>query len=348
MKTTAISTSAISRATRISLAKLQTQLVQTQKEVSTGRHADVGESLGSKAGHTVSLRQEHARLEAIIDSNNSVATRLDSSQLVLETMAKDAEAFFNHLLTGRSSGGQRVLQDEAASALSSLIGLLNTQINGAYLFAGINTDVKPIPEYDQVPAASNKQAVDAAFLAEFGIAQSDPAVSTILPADMQTFLDTAFADLFADPEWGNSWSQASDQNVRSRISNSELIETSTNANEPAMRKLAAAYTMVADLGTANLNADAFEAVVDRAITLVGEAVTELTALRADLGAAQQRLTTANERMVLQRDILSNHISALEGVDPYEASTRLTELLTQIETSYSMTARITRLTILNYL
>ena len=46
--------------------------------------------------------------------------------------------------------------------------------------------------------------------------------------------------------------------------------------------------------------------------------------------------------------MTSHIGALEGVDPYEASSRLSTLLTQVETAYAMTARIQQLTLLNYL
>ena len=53
-------------------------------------------------------------------------------------------------------------------------------------------------------------------------------------------------------------------------------------------------------------------------------------------------------MSLQMDVIAKHISALESVDPYEASTRVTTLLTQIETSYAMTARIQQLSLLDYL
>jgi flagellar hook-associated protein 3 FlgL len=165
---------------------------------------------------------------------------------------------------------------------------------------------------------------------------------------MQDFLDTSFADLFKDPAWKSDWSQASDQNVRSRISSSELIETSVNANSDAVRKLVSAYTMMAGLGTSNLNQAAFQKVVDQASTLTSEAVQGLTTMQADLGSAQQRVTDANDRMTTQKDIITTHVGTLEDVDPYEASTRLTALMNQVETAYAMTARIQKLTILNYL
>ena len=53
-------------------------------------------------------------------------------------------------------------------------------------------------------------------------------------------------------------------------------------------------------------------------------------------------------MSAQINIMNTQINNLETVDPYEASTRVTTLLTQLQTSYSLTARVQQLTILNYL
>ncbi len=348
MKTTFTSTSAISAATRLTMAKLQSQLADAQKEVSTGRYADVGATLGSRTGQSVSLRQELARLQSIIDSNGPVATRLDATQSALKSIADNSQDFLNQLISSRTGDVQHSLESEAKTGLKGLIGSLNTQVNGAYLFAGINADVKPLEDYDQTPAPASKQAVDAAFVAAFGFPQSDPQVANISATAMQTFLDGPFADLFKDPAWKNTWSQASDQNVRSRISNSELLDTSANANSDAMRKLVAARTMVAELGTANLNQGAFQKLVDQASKLTTDAIQGLTTQQTDLGIVQKSVTDANSRMTVQRDIITNHVDALEGVDPYEASSRLSALMNQIETAYAMTGRIQKLSLLNYL
>src|SRR5205807_482926 len=104
----------------------------------------------------------------------------------------------------------------------------------------------------------------------------------------------------------------------------------------------------AALGAANLNQGAFQKVIDQASKLTGEAVSGLTTMQADLGSAQQRVTDANSRMTAQTDIIANHVGALEGVDPYEASSRLSALMTQIETAYAMTGRLQKLSLLNYL
>src|SRR2546430_1307634 len=103
MKTTPISTAALSEATRSAITKLQAKLADAQKEVTTGRHADVGLSLGFRTGEAISLRQEHIRLQAITDTNSVVNTRLDASQSALKALAETAQSFLGQLMAGASS-----------------------------------------------------------------------------------------------------------------------------------------------------------------------------------------------------------------------------------------------------
>jgi flagellar hook-associated protein 3 FlgL len=349
MKASFIATSAIASASRQSIMTLQAKLAQAQKEVASGRFADVGLSLGYKTGESVSLRQEMTRLQTITDTNGLVSTRLVASQSALKSMADDAQSFLQQLIAARDGGsGAAIVTTQAKAGLASFTDALNTSVDGAYLFSGINADVKPLTAYDQDPPSAAQDATAAAFQAAFGMAQSDPGVSGISAADMQTFLDGAFAGLFDDGNWSANWSSASDQNIKSRISSSELVDASTNANAPAFRQLASAYAMVADLNVQDLDSDAYKAVIDQAIKLVGGATQGLTGLQADLGTAQERVAHANDRMSVQIGVITNHIGVLEGVDPAEASTRIASLMTQIETAYAMTARLQQLSLLNYL
>ena len=84
MSTIIVSTQSISEATRLSLLKAQARLIDAQKEAATGRHADVGRSLGFRTGQTISLRQDHARLTTTMETNAIAATRLDVTQGVLQ------------------------------------------------------------------------------------------------------------------------------------------------------------------------------------------------------------------------------------------------------------------------
>ncbi len=349
MKTSSISTLAIINATRETRVSLQAKLVEAQKESSTGRYADVGLTLGYLTQRTVSLRQDLERAQTFKDSNTVAASRLELTQSTLDGVASAADEFLKTLMAARASpSAAGTAITDAKNKLTSLEAALNTTVNGTHIFAGVNTDVKPITTYFGTPASAAQTAVATAFATAFGVAQSDPGVENISAADMKTFLDGAFSTLFDNANWTTTWSSASDQNITSRISTNERIETSTNANADPFRALASAYTMIADLGIADLSPEAYQAVLDKAIEVVGQVTSDLTQLRAGLGTAQERIKAANDRMDIQKSLLTEHIQQLEGVDTYEATAKVNSLLVQIETAYALTARLQNLSLLNHI
>lgn len=349
MKISSISTLAIINATRETRVSLQAKLVEAQKESATGRFADVGVTLGYLTQRTVSLRQDYARLQTFKDTNIVAASRLELTQTTLEGVGAAAQEFLTTLMAARAAPtSASVAITDAKNKLASFAAALNTTVNGTHIFAGVNTDVKPITEYFGTPPSPAQSAMASAFLTEFGVAQSAPGVENITAADMDAFLSGAFSDLFNDANWTTTWSSASDQNITSRISTNERIETSTNANAAPFRAIAAAYTMIADIGLEDLNSEAYLAVVNKAIEVVGQAVADLTQLRAGLGTSEERIAAANERIDIQRSLLNEHIMQLEGVDPYEATANVNALLVQIETAYALTARLQNLSLLNHI
>ncbi|WP_072395319.1 flagellar hook-associated family protein [Hyphomicrobium sp. CS1GBMeth3] len=349
MKTSNVSTLAIIHATRETRVNLQSKLVEAQKEANTGRYADVGVTIGYLTQRTISLRQDYARLQTFKDTNIVAASRLELTQTTLDGVASAAEEFLSTLMAARAApSSASVAITDAKNKLTSFEAALNTTVNGTHIFAGVNTDVKPITAYFGTPPSAAQSAVATAFVTEFGVAQGAAGVENISGADMQAFLDGAFADLFDHANWTTTWSAASDQNITSRISTNERIQTSTNANEGPFRALAQAYTMIADIGLDELSPEAYLAVVNTAIEVVGQAVADLTQLRAGLGTSEERIAAANERIDIQRSLLNEHILQLEGVDTYEATVRVNSLLTQIETAYALTARLQNLSLLNHI
>jgi flagellar hook-associated protein 3 FlgL len=349
MKTTFVSTQAVSNATRLSMIKMQADLAKASQEMSSGRLADVGMGLGARTGQAVQLRQELSRINTILDTNGLVRSRLDTTQAALDGLLGTAEEMLGTLIAVRDgSGGGKVIKPQASLNLKGLIGTLNANMNGQYLFAGTNTDVMPMLPFESDPPSPAKQAIDDAFVAHFGFAQNDPQVGGIEAPQMADFIDNVFVDLFDDGNWATLWSDASDRNIRSRISTSELIETSANANEGAFRKLALAFSMLSEVGGERLDKGAFQVVADRALSAVGGALQDLTGIQARLGIAQNRVANASERLTIQRDIMSQQIIGLENVDLFETSTRVNTLMSQVELSYSLTARIRQLSILRYM
>ncbi|MCK9908101.1 flagellar hook-associated family protein [Microbacteriaceae bacterium K1510] len=347
MSATFISTNSISTTLRISAMKSRTALSQATQEATSGRLADVGLGLGALTGRDLTLRAQLIDIDKLVDTNALVSGRLDVTQERVSELIGTAESFQKDLQAARNSAdGGSVLATSAKSNLESLLSTMNITMDGQYLFGGINTSVAPMADY--AAGSANKTAIDAAFFATFGFSQTSPAVSGISATAMQNFLDTAFSAEFDDPAWGANWSTASDQVMRSRISTTQTIDSSASANEPAFRKLAMTYTMLSDLGTQNLSEGAFKAVVDKAIVTLGAAIYDLAGVGAKLGTAQEQTTNATSRLKVQSDVITKQVTAMEEVDPTEASVRVTSLQNQLETSLALTARIQQLSILNYL
>ena len=63
---------------------------------------------------------------------------------------------------------------------------------------------------------------------------------------------------------------------------------------------------------------------------------------------QQRVSDATDRMNTQVGLFKTHITDLIGVDSYEAANRVNDLVTHIQTSYALTARIQQLSLVNFL
>ncbi|MDN3274539.1 flagellar hook-associated family protein [Frankia sp. RB7] len=342
-----ISTLMLSSSLRYSITSNQAALSKASTEATTGRFADVGLELGATTGGDVTLRADLSFADQLVDTNGLVAGRLDVTQDRITQLSSTATDFLKDLIAARSTdGGGRIILPPASSNLQDLIGALNISYNGSYLFSGINTQNQPVTAY--AAGSASKNQVDSDFLSTFGFSQSSASVSSITPAQMQSFLDTSFDAEFASPAWNTNWSSATDQAMQSRISTTEIADTSVSANQTGFRKLAEAYTMMADLGNANLNQSTFQVVVDKAIGLVGSAITDLAALGGSVGTVQQRLTTATDKLKTQKDILNNQIVGMEQVDPTEASVRVNALQTQIQTALALTSQLQKISLINYL
>jgi flagellar hook-associated protein 3 FlgL len=353
MRTTFVSTLSLWNSSKSSLDKLQTSLVKANKELISGRESDVGIKLGYKTGQTLSLRQDRAEIDAISDSNASALLRLKSTTKALDQVRTTADKFMAALIaTPTGAASIEAIKYQAKINLEGMISSLNSNAGGQYIFGGLNTQDRPINAYSGgTPPSAAKAALDGAFSAApptgFGFAQGAAGVSAIAPADMENFLNGTFANLFKGTNWDN-WSNASGENIQSRISPQEKVETSANANDEAFQRLAMAYTMIFDLGIERLSDQTKQVVVNKAIEVLSASVTGLTDMQARIGTAQERVEGANDRMSLQKDILDEKITHLEAVDPAEAKIRVDQLMTQIQTSYSLTAQLKSLTLINFI
>ncbi|MGZ2503096.1 flagellar hook-associated family protein [Rhizobium leguminosarum] len=348
MKSSFISSSAIQNAMRLTIRQAQNQMTKATMEATTGVYADIGVSLGGNAARSVDFSREVDRIASIKASNSLVTARMESSQLGLSKMKDVGDGLVSKLTALQGShdpGSVTVAIQSATSALSTMMDTANTMVNGEYLFSGINTDVQPLTD--------KTTATSAAIVTQLNTYATGlgKAVSDLTGAEMSTFISTTVEPMFNQAAWTNSttgWSQASSQNMTSRISNSEVIESSTNANSEGMRYFALASVMASALLGQNLSSDAMSTVSKQAISYTTKATSGLVTQASQLGLSQERVKKSNDALDAQSNIIKNKLVDLQGVDPYEASTLVKTLETQLETAYTIVSKIQQLSLVNYL
>jgi flagellar hook-associated protein 3 FlgL len=344
-----ISTQYLSSSLALTVNKLQSQLSTAQSESTSGQYADLGLQLGAQSGQEISLQNENGLLQTYTSTNSEVSTSLSTSQSALSSLQTDAQNTLNDLTEwtpGSDSGSP--LQDLGSTGLQSLISTANTAVGGQYVFGGINSATAPMTNYFTPPAAA-QTAVQSAFSSYLSGLTPPATTQTVTAAQMQTFLASpAFTSQFQGAAWSSNWSSASSTNISSNISPTETITTSTNANQSGFPELAQAYTMLNEFTGTSINPAALQSVVAKASSLINQAVTSLVTTQATLGSAQQRVTDVNNNMSAQMTILQTQIGALDNVNAYQTATQVSSLTTQIQTAYSLTAALQKLSLVDYL
>ncbi|MGO4314748.1 flagellar hook-associated family protein [Agrobacterium tumefaciens] len=367
MKTSFISSLAMQNSMRSTILKAQLEMTNLNTELTTGKHADLGVTLGANTARSLDLNRDVDRLSSLVSVNSIATQRLKSSQAALDGMAKAAQEIQKVLVPNTSSAAPTLatVAKTISNAFNTFTGFANTAVSGEFLFSGINTDVKPIDDY-----FADGSTLKAAYEVELNafMAAQTPAVGNIADlskdqaAAFMTRIEGVFngttpvtnpphSDLTAGQNydfWTTYGSKASDTNMTSRISQNEVVETSTNSNSQGMRYFAMTAMTAMTFLDDKVPSDVRELVATRSVTNIGTVISGLNQQQSQLGLSESRVSKANDSLAAQKKIIETHLLDIEGIDTYEVKTRLDLLQQQIEIAYSLTSRLQKMSLVNYL
>jgi flagellar hook-associated protein 3 FlgL len=333
-------------AIRQSNMRLQSDLLRAQTELASGRHADSGLVLKSNTARNISWRNEITTLGQQIDLGQMALGKTEVTQDALEQIEGIGKDFVSTMISARNANnGQQIAHEAALSAYSAIEDALKASFNGQYVFAGINANTAPLKPFR---GGSAEIALDTAFQSAFGVNPDDPGAAAITPSGLANFVSTAFRQEFDVPAWTSNWSNASDQAILTRLQHNTKVDSSANANSTGIRAIVESVVAVMHMAQGNLNNAAFETLATQSAARTSQGIQGVVAERTRLGLAQEEITLAGERMRVKSDLLKAHVRETESVDNYEAATRLNQLMTQIETSYAVTGKIMRLSLVNFI
>lgn len=337
---------------RRSISTMQTMLAKYQKEISTGRIADTGVTLGSSARMSYILMDKTEETRTILATNRRISIRIETTQNALENLQETAEAMRATLLVAQDNAGDpRAISSQARNSLALFISTLNSEDGESFLFGGEKNDTPPIRDYFSTTSASARTAINSAILdpvAGFGFPVNSPLIANLTAQEISNFIDGPFANLFSETNWKDQWSNASDTRITNRISLHQTTNTSETANDPALRKIAMAYAMVSELGVEGMNDDGARTLFRKATATLDEGLGLLKRSRADVGVIQQSIKLADTNLQSYLNILETETIELEGIDRSEIAVRINDAMTQIETAYALTSRISQLSLAKYL
>ena len=304
---------------------LRQRIAETSTEATTGRRADLTQHLSGRIGNAM-LSQK-----ALTDITNERGllglreTRLDIVQQSLTGVRTSVDGLSVNALTalgGEHEGDLTEVAREAKSALDAVFRSLNVRHGERYMFSGDATSTQPLADTSALLA-------DLTAIAEAATG----------PADFNAQLDT----YFNDPAGG--WQQSVFGGTAS-ASDPDAV----TAADPAITKLISGLATLAlsgsddDLSILRQN----PALVQNAVDRLSEGQVAITSLQAERGVIQKRIADDQSALDVEETILTAAFNRMAGRDQYEAASELQELESALEASYLLTARLSNLSLLNYL
>ena len=258
-----------------------------------------------------------------------------------------ADALTAGLLTSTSVGTDAARAHaaaEAAGLLASVAGHVNVAVGGAHPFGGERSGTLPLA--DPVTDAAARMTIEDAFAATFGHAIDNPATVTIGPAAMAGFIDgleAGFPTIYATRWAGDAPGQRA-----LRPAPGEVVRVPVTAHDPGVRDLVLAASLGAAFADAPLGGEARAIALDHAVAVAGRARGGLDAASGGLGLVAERLTRADGALAARETVAAQALAGMVNVDPAEAAARVQALAAEVEASLAITARVSRLSLLNYL
>lgn len=143
------------------LVSMRAQFDDLQRQLSTGQKSATYAGLGLDRGVTVSLNAQLSAIGGYDNTINTVTNRINLMNVVLTRMTDIGSAVKSAIAqanTTNSVTAASAAQQTAQASLDELLGLLNTQDGGRYLFSGRAADTPAVESLDRILNGTGTQA----------------------------------------------------------------------------------------------------------------------------------------------------------------------------------------------
>ncbi len=315
--------------------ELNRSLTQLSSEIVTGRASDTTLRLNGHFSFLTQIETDLRKTENRSLVLNEIAVSFEAQQTALGYMSEAANELFDTLAIATTDNGAVSLQNLATQArgfLDGIVSALNSNQGERHLFAGTTVD-------------------------QSALASADTLMSdlTIALSGATTAADAlALADDFFDAPGGvfeTAIYLGSDQTLApTSIGDGETITLGLRADDPAFRALLKSVTLMAisEDSALILPESARNDLSLQQIDPLLSARDGITSLRAQVGFQEERVERKEAQLQSEKTSLQLTRGELLDVDPFETASALEAVRQQLETLYTITARTSNLSLVNFL
>ncbi|MGZ5864336.1 MAG: flagellar biosynthesis protein FlgL [Xanthobacteraceae bacterium] len=144
-----------------SVLNVKNQLTDLQTQLSSGKKSSTYAGMGPSEGFAVAARAQLQNISAFTDTITNVNTTIGVENTALQALVDGGQTVHDALVlnaTTLNSSGQTNAQQIAAAQLGSMLGILNTQSGGRYVFSGSATDTPSVASMDDILNGTVTQA----------------------------------------------------------------------------------------------------------------------------------------------------------------------------------------------
>lgn len=319
---------------RQSNALLKARLALLSKEAATGLKSDVTAALRGNMGRLAHVQGRLALFETYDRNALLLQSEQDGLQAALAAVADIVSARGAQMLTAPTVAGSAVdtLADQARQDFSTVVRMLNTEVGGRFVLSGTAVTTAPLSPPDEI--------LDLARAQVSGL--SDPVgISAAIDEWFASDAPTGFA---AQAFHGNSLPTSAG------VSPDTTVTQDVNALDPAFRTVLKGLVLgalAADPGL-GLSSAGKAVLLGQAGQRVAQSGSLITDMQAKLGMKQQLVQEAVSRNAAETTALSIARSDMLSADPYETASALTQTQTSLQNLYALTARLSQLSLTDYI
>lgn len=317
---------------KLALERAQLELVEGEK---TDRVAATDGDTSRLMGLDRSIAEIEARAPRLETARMRAATTQTAFDVMRDAIGDLGVSLLDPtIMRAPTAPEQRARQAE--EALKQVMSTLNTTVSGRSLFGGAQGGG---------PAVGAAEDVIAAVLAGLD-SDPDPAVALAAVDDFFGAAATTLNGIVFD---GDVYLGAATDAPEVELATGERIAVQARADDDAIRALIKGLALAAALPSSIHAGDALArlSVQSAAGTALVNGDTDLVQVQAEVGAAELRVEGTLARGQAERTTLSISRNNLIGKDQYEAATEVSELETQLQAIYAITARMADLSFVNF-